>query len=428
MYTTDVGTTWAGTHAFQARRLYLPRTVSEAAQVVASLERVRVVGTRHSFNDIADGEMMISLSNIEPGFELDNDARTVSVNGGTRYGELASWLEARGFALQNMGSLPHISIAGANATGTHGSGDSNGVLATAIRAIEMITAQGDITRFDHTHADFHGLMPSVGALGVVARLTLDVEPTYDVRQDVYRNLGWDIALAELDAIMASGYSVSLFTGWNNDSISRVLVKTRVADGKSAPETLFGAQIMRQGDPELAALGENRTIQGGIPGPWLERLPHFRLDATPSNGDEIQSEYFVDRSDGPQALSALRELGEEIAPHLITSEIRSIAADERWLSMAYRRASLGIHFTWRNAPESVAMLLPRIEKVLAPFSARPHWGKTFSMGARTIHPLYPRMSDFVSLTGRMDPTGKFRNDYTRRVLGIGDNRLESVRLP
>ena len=204
MHTTDVGTTWAGTHTFTAGRLFRPRTVHEAAAVVGSVDQVRVVGTRHSFNDIADGEVMISLGGIAPEFHLDADTGMVSVNGGTRYGELASWLEARGFALRNMGSLPHISIAGANATGTHGSGDANGILATAIRGIELITAHGEIVRFDNTHPDFLGMMPSVGALGVVTRLTLEVEPSYQVRQDVYAELDWNTALSELETIMATG--------------------------------------------------------------------------------------------------------------------------------------------------------------------------------------------------------------------------------
>lgn len=418
MHTTDIGTTWAGTHTFMASRLYRPCTVAEAAAVIGSVDRVRVVGTRHSFNDIADGEVMISLGDIEPEFHLDTDEGTISVNGGTRYGDLAFWLEARGFALRNMGSLPHISIAGANATGTHGSGDAHGILATAIRGIELITAHGEMVRFDSAHPDFLGMMPSLGALGVVTRLTLEVEPSYQVRQDVYAELDWATALSELETIMASGYSVSLFTSWEETAIAQVLVKTRCSEEATVPEEIFGARRIRPGGPECSALGENLTVQGGVSGPWLERIPHFRLDATPSNGDEIQSEYFVDRSDGPAALKALRELRDVISPYLIGSEIRSVAADERWLSPAYQRDSLAIHFTWRNEPHAVNSLLPRIEAALAPFGARPHWGKTFCMQAERIRSLYPRLGDFAELAEQMDPAGKFRNDYTRRVLGIG----------
>jgi len=416
MYTTDVGTTWAGTHTFGARRLYLPGSLSEAAEIVGSLDRVRAVGTRHSFNDIADGETMISLVQLEPDVQLDEQARTVSVCSGTRYGVLASWLHDRGWALRNMGSLPHISIGGATATGTHGSGDTNGILSTAVAGVQLINAEGEVLDFDRSHPEFAGIVPSLGALGIITRLTVDIEPTYEVRQDVFRDLPWEAVIGELDTVMAAGYSVSIFTVWDEPTASRVLVKSRLDVDAEVPTELFGAPAMHHGDPELAALGANRTVQGGIPGPWLERLPHFRVDANPSNGDEIQSEYFIDRRHGAAAMDALRGLASEIAPHLIASEIRSTAADNLWLSMAYERPSLAIHFTWLNRPDALTNLLPRIEKVLAPFDARPHWGKTFVAQADLMKTLYPRLPDFQALRNRMDPTGKFSNDYLRRVIG------------
>jgi xylitol oxidase len=281
-----------------------------------------------------------------------------------------------------------------------------------------VTADGTTLVLDRSSDEFAGVVLALGALGVVTRVWLDVEPSYLVRQDIYRELDWDVALTELDKIMAAGYSVSLFTTWAEPSIARVLVKTRLdSDGGAVPHELFGAVSMGHDDPQIADLGNNRTVLGGVPGPWCDRLPHFRLDAVPSSGSEIQSEYFVDRRDGADALRVLRELADVIAPHLITSEIRSTAADALWLSMSYQRPSLAIHFTWRNHPESVARLLPRIEAALAPFGARPHWGKAFAMTAADIRPLYPRIDDFAALCTRMDPTGKFRNDYLRRVLGI-----------
>lgn len=415
MYIEDAGTTWAGTHTFRAKRLYIPRSIDEAADVIASHDRVRAVGTRHSFNDIADGDVMISLAGLEPDFRLDDDTATVSFSSATKYATLAAWLEEHGWALQNMGSLPHISVAGASATGTHGSGDTNPVLAEAVAAVSLITADGDILEFDRAHPDFPGIVLSIGALGVIGRITLDIQPSYDLRQDVYHGLPWE-SLDELDSVMAAGYSVSLFTTWDEPSISRVLVKTKIEPHQQIAADLFGARLLSIGAPELKALGENRTQHGGVPGPWLERLPHFRHDATPSNGDEIQSEYFVSRADGAAAIAGLRELASDIAPHLIATEIRSVAADELWLSMAYRQPSLGIHFTWLNRPDAVASLLPRIEAALAPFRARPHWGKTFTMRGEPVTNLYPRFDDFQALRARLDPTGKFTNDYLQRTLG------------
>ncbi|GGO58739.1 xylitol oxidase [Microbacterium nanhaiense] len=411
MSAVDVGATWAGTHTFRAAGLVVPRTIDEAAELVASHERIRAFGTRHSFNDLADGETLISMLEIDPGFELDERRAEVTVGTGTRYGVLAAWLHERGWALKNMGSLPHISIGGANATATHGSGDRNGVLATSIAAIELITAGGEIRRIARGDEGFEGSVVSLGALGVAARVTLDVVPAFDMRQDVFHAVPWEAVLEHLGELTGCGYSVSVFTIWDEPALARVLVKSRIDDG--APEELFGVRAARPAPPEPL---DNRTPQGGAPGPWLERLPHFRLDRVPSNGDEIQSEYFVDRAHGSAAIAAVRELAADIAPCLITTELRTTAADELWLSMAHGRASLGIHFTWRNLPAEVHALIPRIEAALAPFAARTHWGKVHAMTADRIRPLYPRMPDFLALRERMDPARKFDNAHLRRVLG------------
>jgi xylitol oxidase len=161
-----------------------------------------------------------------------------------------------------------------------------------------------------------------------------------------------------------------------------------------------------------------TAQLGVPGRWLDRLPHFRRDAPPSNaGDELQSEYFVARHDAPSALRALRGLATSIAPVLLVSEVRSIAADELWLSGAYGRDTIALHFTWRNDPVGVAALLPTIEAALAPFDARPHWGKLSAAGGGTSIERYPRGADFRALVEAEDPEGRFTNPYLERVLGV-----------
>jgi xylitol oxidase len=283
-----------------------------------------------------------------------------------------------------------------------------------------VTAEGDLLTVDRTHPDFPGMVVSLGALGIVTRVTLDIEPTFDVRQDVYRGLTWDVALAEFEAITSSAYSVSLFTNWLGASIEGVWFKTRLETGQTGqmPPTMFGAAAEVQ-ESGLVERGDNMTVQGGIPGPWSERLPHFRLDLTPSNGDEIQTEYFVDRRDAAAALTAVRDLGSEIAPHLLITELRTSAADDLWLSMATGRPSLAIHFTWKNQPEAVAALNPRIEAALAPFGARPHWGKVNSVESTDIAARYPKLAAFADLAERMDPQHRFRNAYLQRVLGLSD---------
>jgi len=410
---------WAGTLEYSARTVHTVGSIAEAQDIIARSHRVRALGTRHSFNGVADtrGDL-VSLVDVSPDIRLEDDG-TVSATGGTSYGALAAWLEREGLALHNMGSLPHISIAGAVATSTHGSGNTSGSLSSAVRSLDVIAADGEIVSVAHGDDDFAGSVVALGSLGITARVTLAVEPTYRVRQDVYADLDWSTALAEFDAVTGCGYSVSLFTRWIGDTVPRVWVKSRLEPGSDGdmPDRLFGATLVRE--PQGAPGTEENvgtTLQGGVPGPWLERLPHFRLDSTPSNGDEIQSEYLVARADASAALSALREIGEQIAPALLMSELRTVAADQLWLSSTYGRDSLCIHFTWRNSPEMVGAVVPLLEAALAPFSPRAHWGKVSAMSPAAMAAGYERLPDFVALVGRRDPDGKFGNDFVDAVLG------------
>ena len=416
-----VGANWAGSYIFRAPELRTPETIEQLQDLVGASRRIRALGTRHSFNDLADSVgTLVSLVDREPEPRLDSQRMTVSVAAGTRYGVLASWLNVQGFALHNMGSLPHISVAGAVATGTHGSGNALGNLSTAVAGLQLVTGEGQLLEVDRSHPQFDGMVVSLGALGIVTRVTLDIQPTFEVRQDVYVDLPWHVALAEFEAITSSAYSVSLFTDWRGDTLQSAWFKTRLAPGESGsmPAAMFGAPAAMT-ETSLAEGENNTTVQGGIPGPWSERLPHFRLDSTPSNGDELQTEYFVDRRQAPGALAAVRSLRESVAPHLLVTELRTIAADDLWLSPANGRPSLAIHFTWKNEPEAVSRLTPQIQAVLAPFDARPHWGKCNTMTITDVAPLYPKLPEFASLTEQMDPQHRFRNAYLERVLGLDD---------
>lgn len=414
--TTAPGQTWAGTHRFRATFLLQPRSTDEVVDIVKTSRRVRALGTRHSFNDIADTEGdLLTLVGLPADPVLDPERSTVTVGAGTRFGDLARYLDERGYALHNMGSLPHISIAGACATGTHGSGNSNGSLSSAVAGMEMVSGGGHVLRVQRGDPGFDGMVVSLGALGIVTRIELDVQPRYDMRQDVYLGLPWARLLDDVDAVFASGYSVSVFTDWIGETLGETCVKTRIDDDGSFSR--LGVYSELETAPPTRPGGENRTIQGGIAGPWHERLPHFRIESVPSYGDEIQSEYFVDRDHGSAALSALRQLGDRIVPHLLGSEIRSVARDSLWLSPAHERDSLAIHFTWRNDPAAVAALLPAIEEALRPYDPRPHWGKWFAMSAHEIEAKYSRSSDFARLAHQMDPQRQFRNAYLERVLSL-----------
>ena len=418
---------WSGTYRFTARKVIEAHTVGGVQRAVATGGRVRAVGTRHSFNDLADnGATLVSVAGIAADPAIDEAASTVTAGAGMTYGALATWLQDRGWALGNLGSLPHISVAGATATGTHGSGSRNKILSAAIAGLDYVAADAELRHVSRADPDFDGMAVGLGAFGIVVRVTLDIEPSYLVRQDAYTALPWDRVLAELDGIMSAAYSVSLFTDWSGQSLRAAWVKRRVASSgdaspgdAAAPEEFFGAR--REPGPVrfIDAPADNLTVLG-VPGPWAERLPHFRLDATPSNGDEIQSEYFVDRRHGADALAAVRRLTRLITPLLLISEIRATAADRLWLSGSYGRETLAIHFTWRKAPDEVDAAVRAVEAALAPFAARPHWGKVSHVPAAQLAELYPRLGDARDLFERLDPGGRFGNKRLER-LGVRAGR-------
>jgi xylitol oxidase len=408
-------TNWAGNYTYRAADIHHPRTVEELQEIVARSPRIRALGTRHCFNDIADDPAaLVTLDALEAAPQIDEDARTVTVTGGTRYGTLAQHLHPAGWAVHNLASLPHISVAGAVATATHGSGDRSRNLATAVAAIELVGPDGSIRTVRRGDDDFAGSVVALGALGVAVRVTLDIEPTYDVAQEVHVDLPWSAALEHLDEITSSADSVSLFTDWSGDTIQQVWRKTRVTGSYELRAELFGATPADGPRHPLPGIDPvNCTAQLGEPGPWHDRLPHFRMDFTPSNGDEIQSEFLVPRAHAVDALQALRALGSRIAPLLQVTEVRTIAGDDLWLSTAEGGDRVGLHFTWQPRQAEVEALLPTIEAALAPFDARPHWGKVFLDADRDLARLYPHWDDFRALAARTDPDGVFRNAFLDR---------------
>ena len=412
---------WAGNYTYRAAQIHQPETVEQIQELVARSHKVKALGTRHSFNDIADSPGdLISLEHFDKVIALDRERRTVTVEAGVRYGQLARWLHEEGYALHNLASLPHISVAGACATATHGSGDRHGNLGTAVSAMEFVTGNGDVVVLsrEQDHEQLEGAVVGLGGLGVITTLTLDVSPTFQMQQDVYENL----PLAELeehyDELTSDIYSVSLFTDWRSSTINQVWLKRLVPDGvsiKAEPE-LFGARLAINNLHPIAKISaENCTEQMGVGGPWFERLPHFRMDFTPSSGEELQSEYFVPRQDVFAALRAINQLREYIAPFLLISEVRTIAADNLWMSPCYRHDSVSLHFTWKQDWEGVRNVLPRIEEALAPFHARPHWAKLFTMSHEQLQARYEKLPAFQQLLQHYDPQGKFHNDFLEKYI-------------
>ncbi len=414
---------WSGNYTYSTERLDTPATIEEVQAIVKRATKLRALGTRHSFNAIADSTVeQISLQQFDQ-MAIDASAHTVTVGAGVTYGKLAPYIDSHGFALANLASLPHISVVGGCATATHGSGIHNRNLSSACSGLEAIAANGErltLTRAkDPDH--FAGAVVALGALGIVTHLTLDVEPTYQVEQVVYQNLPFAELEHNLDAIFGSGYSVSLFTDWQDHRATQVWIKRRVDSGKpyAWPQEFYNAKRATEKlHPITGHPAEPCTEQLGIPGPWYERLPHFRMNFTPSSGAELQTEYFVPRQHGYKAIRAVEELRDQITPHLFVTELRTIEADSLWMSMAYQRPSLAIHFTWKPEWAAVQKILPRIEANLAPFEPRPHWAKLFTLPPATVQSRYARLADFKELLHQYDPEGKFRNAFLESNLYSG----------
>jgi len=407
---------WAGNLEYGTDRLYSANSLEQVRDYVKKQSKLKVLGTRHCFNNIADStHNILSLKSMDEVVALDPETRTVTVNAGITYGQLCPYLHTRGFALHNLASLPHISIAGACSTATHGSGEKNGNLATAVSALEIVTAASEVVKLSRQidGEAFRGAVVGLGALGVITKITLDVQPTFMMRQYVYENLPLSEMRDHFDAIESSSYSISLFTDWQKQRINEVWIKSRVEEGQAfeATSEFFGAKrAIRNLHPIAELSAENCTEQMGVPGPWYERLPHFRMGFTPSAGKELQSEYFVPRRHAVEAILAVERLHDQVSPHLMISEIRAIAADNLWLSPCYEQPCVTIHFTWKQDWPAVRKLMPVIEKELAPFNARPHWGKLFTTSPAELKSIYKKIPEFVQLSKKYDPQGKFRNEF------------------
>ena len=413
---------WAGNLEYSTGNVHYPKTISEVREVVKKCNKLTALGSRHSFNTIADNtENQLSLQELNKVVSLDKIANTVTVEAGMRYGDLAPYLHQNGYALHNLASLPHITIAGSCATATHGSGISNGNLATAVAAIEFVDAAGEIINLSKKDGEhFEGAVVGLGALGIVTKVTLNLLPTFNMKQYVYRNLPMGELEKNFDAIVSSGYSVSLFTDWKNKNINEVWVKSKSAAGDAAPpEELFGAKLATKNmHPIEDEDAINCTEQMGVPGPWFERMPHFKMGFKPSAGKEIQAEFFVPVEHAYEAMMAMESLHEKITPHLFISEIRTIQADNLWMSPCYKKTCVALHTTWKQETETVMNLLPLIEAKLAPFNARPHWAKVFTLAPAVLQSRIEKLADFKELVKQYDPNGKFRNDFLNKNLYNG----------
>jgi xylitol oxidase len=422
-------TNWAGNIEYGTDKIYSAKSVKDVQDFVRNRNKLKVLGTRHCFNKIADTNAeFLSLKMMDQIIELDATAKTATIESGLSYGQLCPYLDGKGWALHNLASLPHISVAGACSTATHGSGEKNGNLATAVSALEMVNANGDVVKLSRSQDGeaFRGAVVGLGALGVITKLTLDIQPRFMMKQYVYQDMPINELKEHFDAIQSAAYSVSLFTDWQKPLVNEVWLKIRLPEQPTfdAPAEFFGAKrATRNLHPIIELSAENCTEQMGVPGPWYDRLPHFRMGFMPSAGKELQTEYFVPRHNAIDAILAVARLRDQVSPHLLITEIRTIAADDLWMSPCYKQSSVTIHFTWKPDWPSVQRVLPVIERELSPFHVRPHWAKLFTVSSADLYSRYERLPGFVAACTKYDPIGKFRNEFLN--LNVLRNDLASA---
>jgi xylitol oxidase len=403
---------WAGNVDFSSDNLYEPATIDELKSIIQSHDVIKAQGTCHSFNTIADSKYgFVRLSKMNQVVSLDETNMTVTVQAGIRYGELCKYLESKGYALHNLASLPHISVGGSIATATHGSGVKNQNLSSAVVGMKVMNDTGTVT-------DEGGrLAVHLGGLGIITEVTLAIQPTYQVRQYVYLHMSMQNLKEHFNEVMSNGYSVSLFTDWSKD-INQVWVKKKVTpeDAADAPAELFGAAAATKDMHPIESISAvNCTPQMGVVGPWHERLPHFKLDFTPSAGEELQAEYFVALPKGYEAIEAIYALREKITPLLQISEVRTIAADKLLMSPMRGQDTLAIHFTWKKDWDGVKAVLPMIEEALSRYDVTPHWGKLFTLDPKVLQSRYDDLDEYKSQMKRFDEKGKFVNDFLQKNL-------------
>ena len=406
---------WATNIDFHDAKTLHPQSIEELASIVSSSPNVRVRGTAHCFNTIADtNHTAVVLDAMPKQLTINVVSKTATVSAGLIYSEISELLEAQGWAIHNLASLPHITIGGATATGTHGSGIKNGALHTSIRSVELMRPDGTLHKLTRgVDEEFYAVIVGLGLTGIAVSFELDIEPTFQIMQTIYGELPLKVFGENIIEILSGAYSVSFFSTWDDDQVCEIWYKSKT----TPPATYFGASARTEkAHPIFGEDATAATEQFGQPGPWHLRLPHFKIGQTPSAGKELQSEFFVDSKNAAAAFAAFHAISKDFRHKVLVTEIRSVAADDYWMSPAYGRESVAFHCTWMLDDE-VPHLVSLIEAVLQPFSFRPHVGKVFNVGSYHLRKVLPKFDEFREYVMKTDPGGKFQNDFTRALLDL-----------
>ncbi|KAI1701064.1 FAD binding domain-containing protein [Ditylenchus destructor] len=406
---------WGDNFLFSTQNIQYPTTVEEVQEIVQNADKVRVVGTRHSFSTCADSpDTILSTLALKNIIGFDDSVPSITVQAGIAYTDLNPYLQYLGFALPNLATLAEISVGGASQTGAHGSGLSNQCLASHIRSLKIVLANGTLATYGPNDPELKAIALGVGAFGVITQVELKVEPTFNITNYFFLNMTAQNLYDHFDEIENTGYTAQLFTDFSTPGVwGQIMIMDRSGSNANigSLQNLYGATRATTKVSPILALPPTYLVDQGVEQPWYFGLVDYHLGLSGFDGGEIQSEYFLPYENAVAAIKAVTTLSDLIAPRVHTMLIRTIKGDDLWLSEMYSQSSVvAIHFTWKLNMTAVMEVLPQIEQLLIPYCAKPHWGKVFAQGPETFLHCYPKLADFKQLAEQLDPTHKFRNQF------------------
>ena len=433
----DIPQNWAKT-VYYNHTIHYPKTVEEIQHILQYHAKIRVLGSMHSFNNITKlpqefNGVYISMSNMNQVIKCCRGER-VTIQPGITFGELGEYLHERNFGFHNMASLPHITVGGAISTGTHGAGVFNGNLASHVMQVKLISADGKLRTYRiGQDPEFQHIPVSFGLAGIIVEIELDIVPDYDIQQCIYENLPFNtIKKSDYKTAFSSAYSFSIFTQWKNRKFTSIWAKYRLRKGRNGNEEsiMIDCPDMNKIKPSSNKVhplpgGDTSFVSGGIGKNYKEPgyvgLPHFLMEGVPSQGEELQSEYFVSSHMFDVVIEVLFHHFEEnpkLYDLLYVSEMRFVAGDKLTLSPQHvLGSSIGFHFTWKKEFDQVVDALKGIENVLKPYNALPHMGKLFTMTGRELEGKYGQrnLRAFQSFVAPLDPLKKFVNPFLQNLI-------------
>jgi FAD-linked oxidoreductase len=429
--------TWAGNRGSRPEAVLRPASEEQVADILAEAaangRRVKPIGASHSWSgaQLTDG-VALRLDQMQGVLAVDAEVGTIRVGAGTRLKELMRLLGERGLSLPVRGSIAEQSIAGATATGTHGSAPGQGCLSARVTALRLVTPGGMVRAVSSDDTDpqsrdlFDAARVGLGALGVITEMTLRVVPDFVLREEVEPVEASD-AVRDLEAIRTSAPFVKLwlvphtgkalvFRYWPTDEAPTLSAVAGWVDEKIVNKYLLRGLLAATRSFDIAAPPAMRLVGAAYLsgrtriGPARDILG---LPVPPAHGE---IEYGLPLADGAEAFARLEHLvrngGHPIA---FIQELRFSAADDIWLSPAYQRDTCWLG-AYSQDIRSEDPYTQAAEAMLHEYGGRPHWGKTFTADRDYLAAVLPRFADFNALRRRLDPAGVLGNDFTDRVLG------------